>query len=58
MTGAIQCRQRLGGMFAYNRLLYDVAREARERKLDGETRRAVREARSKPILKDIRAYLE
>jgi transposase len=45
-------------MLAYIRLLYDVEREARERKLDGEARRARRQERSKPILEDIRAYLE
>jgi hypothetical protein len=45
-------------MLAYIRLLYDVEREARGRKLAPEARRALRQARSKPILEDIRAYLE
>ena len=45
-------------MLAYIRLLYDVEREARDRKLDREGRRALRQAKSKPILDDIRAYLE
>ncbi len=45
-------------MLAYVRLLYDVEREAREQKLHGNRRRALREAKSKPILDDIRAYLE
>jgi len=45
-------------MLAYVRLLYDVEREARDLKLDSEGRRALRQARSKPILDDIRAYLE
>jgi hypothetical protein len=45
-------------MLAYIRLLYDVEREAGERKLDGEARRALRQEKSKPILDDIHAYLE
>jgi hypothetical protein len=45
-------------MLAYIRLLYDVEREARDRKLDREGRRALRQAKSKPILDDIQAYLE
>jgi transposase len=45
-------------MLAYIRLLYDVEREARERKLVGEARRALRQEKSKPILDDIHAYLE
>ena len=45
-------------MLAYIRLLYDVEREARERKLKAEARRALRQEKSKPILDDIRAYLE
>jgi len=45
-------------MLAYIRLLYDVEREARDRKLDGEARGALRQERSKPILEDIHAYLE
>jgi len=45
-------------MLAYIRLLYDVEREARDRKLQGEARRALRQKRSKPILEDIHAYLE
>ena len=45
-------------VLAYVRLLYDVEREARQQKLCGEARRALRQAQSKPILNDIRAYLE
>jgi transposase len=45
-------------MLAYIRLLYDVEREAGERKLKGEARRALRQEKSKLILDDIRAYLE
>jgi hypothetical protein len=35
-----------------------VEREARDRKLDGEARRALRQKKAKPILEDIHAYLE
>ena len=45
-------------MLAYIRLLYDVEREARDQKLKGEARGTLRRAKSKPILDDIRAYLE
>jgi transposase len=45
-------------MLAYIRLLYDVEREARDRKLDGQARRALRQKKSRPILEDIHAYLE
>jgi len=45
-------------MLAYIRLLYDVEREARDRKLQGEGRRALRQKKSKPILDDIHTYLE
>ncbi len=45
-------------MLAYIHLLYDVEREAREGKLDAEQRHALRQARSLPILADIKAYLE
>jgi transposase len=45
-------------MLAYIRLLYDVEREACERKLKGEARRVLRQEKSKLILDDIRAYLE
>jgi transposase len=44
-------------MLAYIRLLYDVEREARDRKCVGEARRALRQKKSKPILEDIHAYL-
>jgi transposase len=40
------------------RLLYGVEREAREQKLGSEARRALRQAKSKPILEDIQIYLE
>jgi hypothetical protein len=45
-------------MLAYIRLLYDVEREADERKLDAEARRALQKQKTKPILDDIHAYLE
>jgi transposase len=45
-------------MLAYIRLLYDVEREARDRRLRGEARRALRQKKSKPILDDIHTYLE
>jgi hypothetical protein len=45
-------------MLAYIRLLYDVEREAGERKLKGEARRVLRQEKSKLILEDIRTYLE
>ena len=45
-------------MLAYVRLLYDVEREAREQKLRGGASRVLRQAQAKPILSDIRAYLE
>jgi len=45
-------------MLAYIRLLYDVEREARDQKLDSKARRALRQAKSKAILEDIRAYLD
>jgi len=44
-------------MLAYIRLLYDVEREAREMKLDGEKRLALRQVKSVPILEDIEKYL-
>jgi len=43
-------------MLAYIRLLYDVEREARDHKLDGEAGRALRQKKSKPILDDIQTY--
>jgi transposase len=45
-------------MLAYIRLLYDVEREVRDLKLDREGRLALRQAKSRPILGDIKAYLE
>jgi len=45
-------------MLAYVRLLYDVEREARDRQLSPGDRRALRQAKSCPILEDIQAYLE
>ena len=45
-------------MLAYIRLLYDVEREARDMKLDREGRLALRQAKSLPILADIKAYLQ
>ena len=45
-------------LLAYIRLLYDVEHEAREQKLKTDGRRALRQAKSLPILADIRAYLQ
>jgi hypothetical protein len=45
-------------MLAYIGLLYDVEREAREREWRGADHRALRQARSRPILDDIKTYLE
>jgi len=45
-------------MLAYIRLLYDVERGARDGKLSGEARRALRQEKSKPILDDIHTYLQ
>lgn len=45
-------------MLAYIRLLYGVEREAKERGLNADERRALRQSRSLPILADIKAYLE
>jgi len=44
-------------LLAYIRLLYAVEREARDRALDADGRRALRQDRSVPILTDIAAYL-
>src|ERR1035437_5176438 len=43
-------------MLAYIRLLYDVEREARDGKLNGEKRLALRLAKSARILDDIKTY--
>jgi transposase len=45
-------------MLAYIRLLYDVEREARSLGLTGEARKELRQAKSIPILEDIKAYIE
>jgi len=45
-------------LMAYIRLLYDVEREARDGKLSAEDHRALRQAKSRPILDDIKTYLE
>jgi transposase len=45
-------------MMAYVRLLYDVESEAGEKKLTGDGRLALRQAKAKPILASIKAYLE
>ena len=45
-------------MLAYIRLLYDIEREARDRHLDPDGRRALRQEKAQPILQDIRTYLE
>lgn len=44
-------------LLAYIRLLYEIEREARDRKLDAAQRRALRQQKSLPILTDIEAYL-
>jgi transposase len=45
-------------MLAYIRLLYEVERDARNRQLDPEARRTLRQEKAQPILGDVRAYLE
>lgn len=44
-------------MLAYIRLLYEVECEAREAELDGPKRQVLRQAKSAPILEDIKSYL-
>ncbi len=45
-------------VLAYIHLLYDVEREARESQLDAAARLALRQERSRPLLDDLKAYLE
>ena len=45
-------------MLAYTRLLYDVEGEAKQRNMDADGRLALRQAKSVPILNDIKAYLQ
>lgn len=45
-------------VLAYIHLLYAVEREAREGQLDAAARLALRQARSRPLLDDLKAYLE
>ncbi len=45
-------------MLAYMHLLYDIEREARDKELDAAGRLVLRQARSLPILDDMKAYLE
>jgi transposase len=45
-------------VLAYIHLLYDVEREAREGQLSAAQRQALRQTRSRPILTDLKAYLE
>jgi len=45
-------------VLAYVHLLYEVEHEARDQSLKADERRALRQAKSKPILADIQAYLE
>lgn len=45
-------------VLAYVHLLYEVEQEARDQSLKAEERRALRQAKSKPILADVKAYLE
>ena len=58
---AIGPQDRAGGVvcvLAYIGLLYQVEREAREGKLDAGERFALPQAKSRPILDDLKAYLE
>ena len=45
-------------VLAYVGLLYDVEREARDRHLNADQRLALRQSKSRPILDDIKNYLE
>jgi transposase len=45
-------------VLAYIHLLYEVERQSRERQLDAAARRALRQERSRPLLDDLKAYLE
>lgn len=45
-------------MLAYIHLLYDIEREARDQAMDAAERLALRRARSRPMLEDMKAYLE
>jgi transposase len=45
-------------VLAYIRLLYDVEREAKTAALSGDARKALRQAKSAPILADIKTYLQ
>jgi transposase len=45
-------------VLAYVGLLYKVEREARDRKLNADHRLALRQAKSRPILDDLKKYLE
>jgi hypothetical protein len=45
-------------MLGYTRLLYDVEGEAKQRNMDADGRLALRQAKSVPILNDIKAYLQ
>jgi len=45
-------------VLAYVGLLYKIEREARDRKLNADHRLALRQAKSRPILDDLKKYLE
>jgi transposase len=45
-------------MLAYIQLLYEIEREARQGNLNPEQRRALRQTKSRPILEDIKNYLQ
>jgi len=45
-------------MLAYIQLLYEVEREARQGNLNPEQRRELRQTKSRPILEDIKNYLQ
>ena len=45
-------------MLAYIQLLYEVEREARQGNVNPEQRRELRQTKSRPILEDIKNYLQ
>src|SRR5258707_3926803 len=45
-------------MLAYIQLLYEIEREARQGNLNPEQRRELRQTKSRPILEDIKNYLQ
>ena len=58
---AVRCgrhRHRATVMLAYIQLLYEIEREARQGNLNPEQRRELRQTKSRPILEDIKNYLQ